>query len=564
MLLNGPIGSTTATTTLIAAGSGNILQGGMTTAVVLGKAVNLTASGGAIGLANSPVKVKATTLNLSAASLVNAANLASGSSTVSGVAGTAFDLTSMANTTLGNISAAAGNIVVNESRGILQTAANDQLLATNGAITLQNSSTSGSIVLGGNSKVTTGGANGGNISIFIGAAPLAGSATKPAGVTESITAGDSINYGGKGVTMVKGGSATINAHGANVVLSTDTRTAAAIKINSGVIITADPPVSGAAVINPGTVAMAAGNINAVNTSNNNSTNNNNYYYNNLGNSLSTSTGSRAANTAFSRDGVANTTTNFSSNVSNTSITAGITRLASAEHAALEMSQETAWISDTELANGEIPALMSEEMGITSKVSVVADMQITANIMAGSGKAVSLKRGSIVFAPQADTKINTPCGVINIAAHSLVLVMAYGDGIGVYDLHDGQKGAVTVSMGGKDLALRPGLGAVITRQSTSHANTLEQVNPAQLFGYRNIRQHEMGAAHRGYTCEFSLPQAIRTVQPLKQLINSKHPQAQKLASRLLKTTSILMQLGGDSEYQQVLRPDTLAYGEAIHE
>jgi hypothetical protein len=175
--------------------------------------------------------------------------------------------------------------------------------------------------------------------------------------------------------------------------------------------------------------------------------------------------------------------------------------------------------------------------------------------------LNLTKGAVIFAPTAPTTIVTRFGSIGVAPHSLVMVLAQHDGIAVYDFNDCHYGAVKISVGSNQYILAPGRHVLISENTK---RDFEEVNAAQLFAYRGIRQHAMadghGRAHLSvFTAEFNLAQAIKTVIPLRNLVNSKNPKARSIAKRLVKTTGIMAELtAGGEEYQQVLRPSRLAY------
>jgi hypothetical protein len=135
-----------------------------------------------------------------------------------------------------------------------------------------------------------------------------------------------------------------------------------------------------------------------------------------------------------------------------------------------------------------------------------------------------------------------------------------DAVAVYDFDDARYGGVTVVAGGKRFVLAPGRHTLIFRGADKD---FEQLNAAQLFAYRAIRQQAVGQDDDGmslhaFTSEFHLPQAINTVVPLRELVCSQNQQARKIAKRLLKTTSIMSELTTCGEqYHQILRPAMVA-------
>ncbi len=134
-------------------------------------------------------------------------------------------------------------------------------------------------------------------------------------------------------------------------------------------------------------------------------------------------------------------------------------------------------------------------------------------------------------------------------------MSFGRGLAVYDFDDQRNGAGVVRSADKEIVLSPGSHALITASS---AMGFEYVNPAQVIPYGVILERNIGNGLKAYTGKFSLPHALNAVLPLKDLVRSSNPQAQKVAGRMLKTTAILMQIGSSSNYRQMARPQVTAY------
>jgi mucin-19 len=261
--------------------------------------------------------------------------------------------------------------------------------------------------------------------------------------------------------------------------------------------------------------------------------------------------------------------------------------------------ESQWISDTELSTGQIPAVLSsdQEFGITPQDSSVVEMAeqelaaevdlnvdssltarlaqtanpklnatpvVTAkpgipltgsvNRTIGGAHSVNLNRGSVIFAPSRDTLVNTPFGKVKIDARSVVLMMVFRDGLAVFDVDDVHGKAVVVKAGDQELTLNPGMHATITRESV---DSFEQVNPAQLIGYRHLHAQPIGQGLKAFVSEFSVMQATNAVTPLKQIINSNRDSARRTANHMLKTAAILQQLNGGN-FEQVMRPSLAAY------
>jgi hypothetical protein len=93
----------------------------------------------------------------------------------------------------------------------------------------------------------------------------------------------------------------------------------------------------------------------------------------------------------------------------------------------------------------------------------------------------LKEGPMLLAPDTNSSVETEFGSVQIAANSVALIIAFEGGLAVYDLHDNKKDSVVVASGSHRLALVPGRCALLTRRDV---RCFEQVNPAQLVGYRH--------------------------------------------------------------------------------
>ncbi len=260
-----------------------------------------------------------------------------------------------------------------------------------------------------------------------------------------------------------------------------------------------------------------------------------------------------------------------------------------------------WASATELLTGEIPAVIysDEDMGIHSDLSTVVDLQpvsvtgessgslpateqvtisaftaqaasqplagivsksvkdhTTNTLASGDTKTVALRHGSVVFAPTNDTIVDTPLGKISVAAKSLVLVTVNRDCVSIYNLDDARARAVVVNSAGHSISLSPGRQALLTSNTNA---SFRDVNPAQMIGYRNIREQANIEGIKAFTSEFCVSHALAVVQPLKKMIRSENEHCRKVSNHLLKTMAILMQLNAaGASYQQMMRPRVTAY------
>ena len=87
----------------------------------------------------------------------------------------------------------------------------------------------------------------------------------------------------------------------------------------------------------------------------------------------------------------------------------------------------------------------------------------------------------------------------------------------------------------------------------HTAEFAQINAVETIAHRNV-QITVKNGHRAHTSEVSVLTAMDTVKPLKALAMSKHANAKHIADRMLKTTAIILQIGGASgQYQHYFKP-----------
>lgn len=166
------------------------------------------------------------------------------------------------------------------------------------------------------------------------------------------------------------------------------------------------------------------------------------------------------------------------------------------------------------------------------------------------KNVKLSDGSVLFAPLLDTQVETPKGTVRVAANSIALISVSDAGLSVFDLDDHHRGSVNVDAHGHNIVLSPGRHVMITPH---HKHEFAQLNPIEAIAHRGLSSIVKNG-YRAHMSEFSVVSALDTVRPLKMLVASRHPNARRLAGRMMKTTAILMQIGGSSgQYQHYFRP-----------
>ncbi|MBX3153361.1 hypothetical protein KF728_24595 [Candidatus Obscuribacterales bacterium] len=164
--------------------------------------------------------------------------------------------------------------------------------------------------------------------------------------------------------------------------------------------------------------------------------------------------------------------------------------------------------------------------------------------------VVLKKGNVLFVPFQDTVVETPHGNVTIEAKSVALVSISNDKLAVYDIEDSHKGSVSVNAHGQTITLAPG-----NHVTVAHATSGEfaQVNAIEAIPHRNVATKTIKAGVKAHTSEFSVASAISSIKPLQLVMCSKHPQAKQVANKMMKTTAILLHMGGKGEFQHYFKP-----------
>jgi hypothetical protein len=525
-------------------------------------------------------------------------------STISGTAGIAIGNSSKLTT--GN-----GSLTVTAAGGTLSTGHSAALTATNASLTLDNQGTASTtlISIGAGSQIVTAGASGQNVIIFV------GSSASPPGPTNAGVAPVGVKYSPTPATSPPFYFGTTNApttgtisvvtpagieissiNGADVIFSTGTFASTAIRVTgntaaSPTLIQADPIVTGAMTTNQSPLGSAISNPTNILQSGSPSAGLAPaggalpayapiHLYAPVGTGNSAGISSMPTSNAFANailqnaesasgnipvSGVSSLSQSVyaqpqSVNAFNNAFNAATQSRFSVDSALAEQEENsTRWISETELGNGQIPAALQSELklGITGSTESIRS-KFSSSLLSNSSESAKqvLGKGSVLLAPTEDSTIQTAFGKIKVNAGALVLVLSTSNGTAVYDLDDRHRSSVTVIVGDDEIDLAPGASAMVT---SSRVKSFEEVNPAQLFSYRNIRRSSAGAAHHVFTSEFNVPLAIQTVVPLKQILSSNHPNAKRLAAHLLKTTAANLQVRrSGAQFQQLARPSVTAW------
>jgi hypothetical protein len=224
----------------------------------------------------------------------------------------------------------------------------------------------------------------------------------------------------------------VTLENASVFFNTGSASAKAIKLGGGVEITADPSNADA----PARLTFLPGQgqappvANTWQTSSSLTPQAQTFTMQNPGQTSSALPQQRQLNPQAESSGPSPKSNLASSSVNDTLI-AGTTNIAASSVKTAFLSTELQWISDTELASGEIPASLNDGdnpllVPSISMVSDLGDCQLTktdrpfhietgpilqgrVNVSRPGYNAKSMTRGSVVFSPKTNTVVKTPMG-----------------------------------------------------------------------------------------------------------------------------------------------------------
>jgi hypothetical protein len=488
-------------------------------------------------------------------------------------------LTTVGALSLNDISASDGNICINAYSGTLSVGAGTHIQAVNGEICLLNCNTlSGNISIGANSVVETTGADGKRVVIAIDNPPKSPVPFAPPLNFDILEdRGGRVIFASPATGFATGTApASLNAFGEDVILYNGSTQSATQKITfaDSAIVTASSGFSGGSGSRTSSFQFQADNAALIDLSAADPVVGVTTVSSASAAGIASSTRTVMSTAISSSPGiVSQARINPSSNIGSQAGTIGSALLYSSNGSAFNSQSVTAVPTDL---LSSISKTAGEETTLVSTLSVgaigsvqLADESVTNNYITeayvwcdedlGLGSATTLKRGNsenainndsnvevanlrkgtIVLAPSKDTRLHTPLGTINVGKGSVALVVLDETRLGVYDLHDARKGSVRVSSGANATTLSPGHCTVLTNQVQ---NSFEHINPMESIGYRSVASLNHGNGIRAFNAEFATTHALGSVKPLMEILTSEHAGARRMASRLIKTSAVLMHLG----------------------
>lgn len=525
------IGASDAITTNVAA----ITAGGkgpITTApgaiLTASQSLYLTGGSGAIG-GKTPLLFSSSAFGATTAGLVSVNNVSANPLLIyAGSFGKSFAIETAGSVNVNSISTSRGAISIISS-GNINVAANSKVTANGGALTLQNRNLQlGGIDIGSGATVETQG-KGGQTSIIIGGMPQSGTNPYPPG---SAPLGITVRNVGRGIVffgpggVVSNGNSTVNAINKNVLFNNSSTGGGLISLGNNSTVTADPP-SPTPNIGPVNLGEAS--------------------------TISIAINSNDEPSAFELPQLS--TLKFGNILTslltvNSEIAKGVRSGAIGGASAMVASDE-----DDSFAVGRNISGVGIDASICSDLGFVHDLNGKGQSLPGVALVSHAQRmvfnnGNVLLAPQVDTVVETQHGNVTVAGKSVVLISATNAGLAVFDFDDQHKGSVSVEANGHHVVLSPGRHVMVTPH---HHAEFAQINAVETVAHRNIASTIKGG-YRAHVSEFSIPSAMDSVKPLKAMVMSNHPDAKRVAARMLKTTAVVMQLGGGKgEYQHYFKP-----------
>ncbi len=569
---------------------------------------------------NGPFLTEAKAISASALETVNVSNIAPTTNWLN-ITGSAVTLLSSKGANLAYVASSSGDIRVTATSGHLATITGAQVVATGGSIYLNGSATNGSITIGAGSFVQTVSVapQQGNIFVTLGNGPFQTFTGKlPPTLQTTATGTGAIYLGTKGISA-SGAASNISADDQTVDLDTAGKSPGSIKIMGGsnliagilnanlvaasvnlcrlmteekaaykaenqaeqkaaykvehqseqkvisqtieaeVLTDQDLGVAGQTMINalldrPENRLLAyvdpfeeieggaGGNANVASTA-----------------SIDTSASAvstaklNTSTTAVSTAKLNTSTTAVSNaklNTSTTAVSAAKLNTSTSAASTAKLCTSTSAISTANLENETSSGGATLSGGITFVRSHGGCDRHNRNL-----RRLTLGQGNFLIVPSSPLLVLTPHGQVSIAAGSVVLLAHDRSGLGIFDFDDQHAGSVVFDQGVAKTSLRPGSHLTMT---ANRQNTFEEINFAQLLGYRRVTSVDHGNGW-AYSSEFNLLQGISMVSRLGEIASSKNTAARKVSAHIFKTAAIVSTLNAGAMFRPSPR-STLVFNE----
>ena len=195
-----------------------------------------------------------------------------------------------------------------------------------------------------------------------------------------------------------------------------------------------------------------------------------------------------------------------------------------------------------------------EIGLWSHDQLVPDLTNSAAVSTSSLKQLRLNRGAVVFAPAQDTDVKLPGMSLKLARNSVALVVATGEAVSIYDFDDRRKGSVVIETPGERIALSPGQHVTIA----SGSDDFGDLNPLEAIPHRALSVSRTRTGKSMFSSEFSVVAAMQGLKPIAGVLSSKNNRSRQIASNLMKTAAVILQLRPADDFQIHAKPQLAAW------
>ncbi|MBX9668115.1 MAG: hypothetical protein K2X93_10875 [Candidatus Obscuribacterales bacterium] len=582
IVLDKALGNSTTTSDIVLKTlSGNILSSSKR--ISASNSVSLsTSGGGAIGSDSDALTIESPQLQVASLGTANLVSKAGApllllDSSASGN----FTLATNGDLTLNDIAVTEGSLSITSASGQVQLNAGATLSADSGgpagtaSITIQGQSKKdSSILLGSGSNVLTSGIGGGDVSIFIGSAPPPPVSAVTPGTTGNIfvvaTLGGQV-FADLNSLIANGPVNNLSGLGKNVYINGGAN--AAITLDGGVTITADPPASAVSLAESPSIPMTVlsddlrssempHSLDAAAFARGNGMDSQSVIKSSVSSTFSLpemvtafpdfrttlleTSQARLFGGQNSNDVLASLTSSANSRVALSSVKGLSSSLSSSKFDGVISADESQLLPSNQVESDGVDAVHIDGQKNASWIAQLHEASEGRLQAALSDEAMSIGgKGAVVFTPTHDLSLTTPHGSLSIKQGSVVFVVFDNQSMSIFNLHDNRQSAVswTDKSSSNVVRLRPAQHLSI---STADAKDFCLVNPVESFEYRGIRRSQLADGASVFTSEFSLPTAFRKITPINRCFASKAKTAKRMSSNLLKTTAILAHLDSSSE------------------
>lgn len=150
--------------------------------------------------------------------------------------------------------------------------------------------------------------------------------------------------------------------------------------------------------------------------------------------------------------------------------------------------------------------------------------------------ISINKGRIIFAPDKTIVVKVKEGQVIIPGGAVVMIDENSADSAIFDLHQTGKNGVKVVSEGKMIDLHPGRMLFLSKGSKSNFEEID--HDCKLIGYQNPVHKKLSDDVTAFSMRFSIPSAIKKVQPFRKMMDSKDKNDRAVINKLLLNAVLL--------------------------